>query len=318
VCAHNEELIPLPIRSTPNGPDGNFLAGFWRLADPKITLASMASIFLGACLVAAHGEIHAGWLGVTVLGFFAVEVAKNASGDIYDYETDMAVAREDRTDFSGGKRVLVDGLLSRSQTWAIAIVFYVLGIGTGIVIVVFREPLAIWPGVIGLILAWSYNGPPGKFAYRGVGELDVAICYGPLICISTYLIQLGEVTRNVVLVSIPLGILIAAFLWINEFPDFEADRKAQKRNLIVRLGRHRASRALPFIQGSAFLIVALLPLAGLPYSIWLGGLAMIPAAWVAIRLWQDPEQCYRHTPVSAGALVTFLSLALGMGVGVII
>jgi 1,4-dihydroxy-2-naphthoate octaprenyltransferase len=132
------------------------------------------------------------------------------------------------------------------------------------------------------------------------------------------LIQLGEVTRDVVLVSIPLGILIAAFLWINEFPDFEADRKAQKRNLIVRLGRHRASRALPFIQGSAFLIVALLPLAGLPYSIWLGGLAMIPAAWVAIRLWQDPEQCYRHAPVSAGALVTFLSLALGMGVGVII
>jgi 1,4-dihydroxy-2-naphthoate octaprenyltransferase len=318
VCAHNEELISLPIASTLNGPDGNFLAGFWRLADPKITLASMASVFLGACLVAAQGEIHAGWLGVTVLGFFAVEVAKNASGDIYDYETDMAVAREDRTDFSGGKRVLVDGLLSRSQTWAIAIVFYVLGIGTGIVIVVFREPLAIWPGVIGLILAWSYNGPPGRFAYRGVGELDVAICYGPLICISTYLIQLGEVTRNVVLVSIPLGILIAAFLWINEFPDFEADRKAQKRNLIVRLGRHRASRALPFIQGSAFLIVALLPLAGLPYSIWLGGLAMIPAAWVAIRLWQDPEQCYRHTPVSAGALVTFLSLALGMGVGVII
>jgi 1,4-dihydroxy-2-naphthoate octaprenyltransferase len=318
VCAHNEELIPLPIASTLNGPDGNFLAGFWRLADPKITLASMASVFLGACLVAAQGEIHAGWLGVTVLGFFAVEVAKNASGDIYDYETDMAVAREDRTDFSGGKRVLVDGLLSRSQTWAIAIVFYVLGIGTGIVIVVFREPLAIWPGVIGLILAWSYNGPPGRFAYRGVGELDVAVCYGPLICISTYLIQLGEVTRNVVLVSIPLGILIAAFLWINEFPDFEADRKAQKRNLIVRFGRHRASRALPFIQGSAFLIVALLPLAGLPYSIWLGGLAMIPAAWVAIRLWQDPEQCYRHTPVSAGALVTFLSLALGMGVGVII
>lgn len=278
----------------------------------------MASIFLGACLTAAHGDIHAGWLGVTVLGFFAIEVAKNASGDIYDYQTDMAVAQDDRTDFSGGKRVLVDGLLSRSQTWAIAITFYILGISTGIVIVVFREPLAIWPGVIGLILAWSYNGPPGKFAYRGVGELDVAICYGPLICISTYLIQLGEVTRDVVLVSIPLGILIAAFLLINEFPDFEADRKVQKRNLIVRLGRHRASRLLPLIQASAFLIVALLPLAGLPRSVWLGELAIFPAAWVAIRAWQDPQQCYRHAPVSVGALVTFLLLSLGMGIGLII
>jgi 1,4-dihydroxy-2-naphthoate octaprenyltransferase len=277
----------------------------------------MASIFLGACLAAAHGEMHAGWLAMTIFGFFAIEVAKNASGDIYDYETDVAVVLEDRTDFSGGKRVLVDGLLSISQTWAIAVVFYVLGIGAGVAIVAFREPLAIWPGVIGLLLAWSYNGPPGKFAYRGFGELDVAICYGPLICISTYLIQMGDVSGDVVLLSIPLGILIAAFLWINEFPDYEADRKVQKRNLIVRLGRFRASRMLPVIQGSAFLVVASLPAFGLPHSIWLGGVAIIPAAWVAVKTWQDPERCYRTAPVSAGALVSFLLLSLGMGIGVL-
>lgn len=296
----------------------DFMSGFWRLADPKITLASMASIFLGACLAAAHGEINVAWLGVTIFAFFTIEVAKNASGDIYDYETDKAVARDDRTDFSGGKRVLVDGLLSRSQTWAIAISFYGLGIGAGIAIVAFREPLAIWPGIVGLVLAWSYNGPPGRFAYRGLGELDVAICYGPLICISTYLIQLGEVNSSVVLASIPLGILIAAFLWINEFPDFEADRKVQKRNLIVRLGRHHASRLLPVVQGSAFLMVALLPVFGLPRSVWLGGVALVPAVWVAVRTWRDPERCYRRAPVSAGALLSFLLLSLGMGIGVLI
>ncbi|MGI9285552.1 MAG: prenyltransferase [Pseudomonadales bacterium] len=318
MAARASKSLSINDAATGNSTNRNFVAGFWRLADPKITLASMASIFLGACVAAAQGEIHAGWLVMTIAGFFAIEVAKNASGDIYDFETDMAVAHEDRTDFSGGKRVLVDGLLSRSQTWAIAIAFYMVGIGIGVGIVVFREPLAIWPGVIGLLLAWSYNGPPGSFAYRGLGELDVAICYGPLICISAYLIQLGEVSSDVVLVSIPLGILIAAFLWINEFPDYEADRKVQKRNLIVRLGRYRASRLLPLIQGSAFLIVALLPLMGLPRGIWLGGLALVPAAWVAVRTWQDPERCYRHAPVSGGALIAFLLLSLGMGVGVLI
>ena len=307
------------VGSTAENPlNADFFAGFWRLADPKITLASMASIFLGACLAAAHGEFHAGWLAMTVFGFFAIEVAKNASGDIYDYETDMAVKQEDRTDFSGGKRVLVDGLLSISQTWTIASVFYALGIAAGIAIVALREPLAIWPGLIGLILAWSYNGPPGSFAYRGLGELDVAICYGPLICVSTYLIQTGAVNSDVILVSIPLGILIAAFLWVNEFPDYEADRKVQKRNLIVRLGRLRASRMLPVIQGSAFLIVASLPTFGLPRGIWLGGAAIIPAVWVAVKTWQDPERCYRTVPVSAGALISFLLLSLGMGIGVLI
>lgn len=296
----------------------DFVAGFWRLADPKITLASMASIFLGACFAAADGELHAGWLAATVIAFFSIEVAKNASGDIYDYDTDVAVAAADRTDFSGGKRVLVDGLLSRAETWGIAIGFYALGIGIGVAIVFLREPLAVWPGVIGLLLAWSYNGPPGSFAYRGLGELDVAVCYGPLIAISTYLIQRGDVSPGVALASVPLGLLIAAFLWVNEFPDYEADRSVGKRNLVVRLGRRRASRLLPVIQAVAFLIVGLLPLAGVTATVWLGGAAVVPAAWTAAKVWQDPERCYRHAPVSPGALVSFLVLSAGMGAGVLL
>jgi len=275
----------------------------------------MASIFLGTCLAATRQPVDIAWLAITVLAFFAIEVAKNASGDIFDFETDVSVGHDDRTDFSGGKRVLVDGLLSRAETWGIAVLFYALGIALGILIVAVREPAAVWPGLVGLLLAWSYNGPPGRFAYRGLGELDVAVCYGPLICISSYLIQVGDVSLDVVCASLPLGILIAAFLWVNEFPDYEADRKVRKRNLVVRLGRRRASRVLPLIQGSAFLVLALLPLAGLSRGIWLGGLAAIPAAWVSVRIRQDPERCYRHAPVSAGALVSFLLLSLGMGLG---
>lgn len=293
-------------------------SGFWRLADPKITLASMASILLGACMAAADDTVDAGWLLVTIFAFFSIEVAKNASGDIYDYDTDIAVAQQDRTDFSGGKRVLVDGLLSVGQTWGIALIFYALGIACGVLIVFVREPQALWIGLVGLLLAWSYNGPPGRFAYRGLGEFDVAICYGPLICISTYLIQLGEVTFNVFLISIPLGVLIAAFLWVNEFPDYEADVKASKRNQVVRLGRQRASRILPLIQASAFLILALLPLSGLPKTIWLGYVAMIPSVITSYYVWQSPDECYRHHPISPLALIAFLLLSLGCSIGVLI
>jgi len=317
-----EEPSPSPSESAPDraGPAaaGDFRAGFWRLADPKITLASMASIFLGACFAAAHGPLCAGWLAVTVLGFFAIEVAKNASGDIFDYETDIRVPDEDRTDFSGGKRVLVDGLLSVRQTWAIAIAFYALGIAAGAAIVFLREPLAIVPGGVGLVLAWSYNGPPGRFAYRGLGEIDVAICYGPLIAISTYLIQTHEVGLEVTLASVSLGVFIAAFLWVNELPDHDADRATGKRNWVVRLGRRRASRCLPAIYGAAILMIATAPLAGLPAGVLLGTIAAVPAAWVVVRVWRDPESCFRHAPVSAGALVAFLASSLGMGLGVLV
>lgn len=326
-----QEKIPrtatIPEDGTPEGsvPAGgtptdkrDLWAGFWRLADPKITLASMSSIFLGACIVAAHGELHWGWLLVTIFAFFAVEVAKNASGDIYDFPTDMAVAKADRTDFSGGKRVLVDGLLTLKQTWAIAIIFYALGIGCGMLIVFFREPQALWIGLTGLVLAWCYNGPPGSFAYRGLGELDVAICYGPLICLSTYVIQLGHFDTTALLLSLPLGILIAVFLWVNEFPDYPADKQTNKRNLVVRLGRPCAARVLPLIQASAFLLLVIFVLAGLPATILLGGIAIVPSVLASKWALQDPDNCFRRHPVNPMALLAFLLLSVGSGVGMLL
>lgn len=134
------------VRSTPQTVVGHDLGkGFWRLADPKISLASMALIFLGACAAGVEGPLHFGWLVVTMLGIFAIEVAKNASGEIFDFDSgaDLAVAPPDRTrtPFSGGKRVLVDGLLTRGETAVISLIAYLIGVGAGCWIVAVREPL---------------------------------------------------------------------------------------------------------------------------------------------------------------------------------
>ena len=107
-----------------------FWQGFWRLADPKISLASFAGLWLGACAAAADHHLSWGWLALTVIGVFCVEVAKNAAGEIVDYDsgTDLGISDGERTPFSGGKRVLVDGLLSRQQTAQIAGFFYLSAI----------------------------------------------------------------------------------------------------------------------------------------------------------------------------------------------
>jgi len=43
-------------------PRGDLWAGVWRLADPKISLASIASMFVGACAAAREGTLAWGWL----------------------------------------------------------------------------------------------------------------------------------------------------------------------------------------------------------------------------------------------------------------
>jgi 1,4-dihydroxy-2-naphthoate octaprenyltransferase len=295
--------------------------GLWRLADPKISITSAAAMMIGAPLAARDGDIRIGWLVVTALALFCMEVAKNAWGDVIDYDsgTDLAVAPEDRTSFSGGKRVMVDELLTRRETWAIAFAFGGAGVLLGAGVVLLQAPSAIWVGAVGVVLGWSYHGPPLQLAYRGLGELDVVLCYGPLISLSTYVIQTDRYAWDVVWLSLPLGLLIMAFLWVNEFPDHDADAAHGKDNLIVALGKHRASRVLPWIYAAAFALLGVLPLAtGLTGWIRLGWIAVPTAGLACMWTWRDPLAFHRHRPVQPMALLTFVLYSVGAGGGVLL
>jgi 1,4-dihydroxy-2-naphthoate octaprenyltransferase len=314
---------PLPLQVAPGAEQAStldFRAGLWRLADPKITLASMASVLLGTCFALKDGPLSIGWLAVTVLGIFFIEVAKNASGEIFDFDsgTDLAVGEEDRSPFSGGKRVLVDGLLTRRQSWAIAATAYLLGAACGLAIVVFRRWEVVWLGVAGMALAFFYHAPPFRLSYRGFGEIAVGVTYGPLISIGTYLVQTGSIRPGIILASIPLGLMIVSFLWVCEFPDYLADRKAGKRNLVVRLGRLRASRVFAVLAPVSSLSVLLLPFFGIPWAVALGAVSVIPASTAAVRVLSNPEFTAQLIPAQVLTLIAFLALALGSGGGVLL
>lgn len=297
----------------------SFAAGVWRLADPKISLASMAAIFLGTCLAATRGPVAWSWLALVVFGIFSLEVAKNASGEVFDYDSgaDLAVRPGDRSPFSGGKRVMVDGLLTRGETALIAGLGYGLGILAGGVIVMLREPRVLWLGVLGVAAAWAYHAPPARLAYRGLGELAVALCYGPLITGGTYLVLRQDLPLSIAFAGVPLGLLISAFLWINEFPDYAGDRSSGKRTLVVRLGRPRAARGFVVLLAAAMLAALLLPATGLPWTAWAGLLAFVPAFRAAGRLMTTPEHTPSIIPAQAMTLLGFLTFALLTGIGVL-
>ena len=118
--------------------------------------------------------------------------------------------------------------------------------------------------------------------------------------------------------DVPLGLLIGAFLWINEFPDYAADRAAGKRTLVVRIGRQRASRAFAFIIATAFALLALLLWFKLPPTAALGFIGLVPAATAARKLWRNPEQTQAIVPAQAWTLLSFVLFALGAGIGLLL
>lgn len=292
--------------------------GFARLADPKISLASIAGMFLAACVAAADTGLHWGWLVLTVLGVFCVEVAKNASGELVDYDsgTDLAVDEANRSPFSGGKRVLVDELLSRDQTRAIAAVFFFSATVIGLIIVVGRDARVLGIGLLGMALAWYYHGGYLRLSYRGLGELAVAIAYGPVVICGTYLVQTGYLSAPLLHASMTLGLLIAAFLWINQFPDYVADRAAGKNNLVVRLGLERSAVAYVMIVVTAYIWLLLTAV----YYPWaqglLWGLTGVPlAGFSAWRLLVSEGVTARLIPAQAASLGSFVLMATGAGIG---
>jgi 1,4-dihydroxy-2-naphthoate octaprenyltransferase len=300
--------------------NARFWRGVWRIADPKITLASVGSLFLGVCAAAHDGPLRARWVVLTVLGIFLIEVAKGASGEIFDWDsgTDARVTPEDRSPFSGGKRVLVDQLMTRAQTRRVATLAYALGAMCGAVIAL-HEPGVLWLGLAGAALAYFYHAPPLKLAYRGFGEVAVLFAYGPMIACGSYLVQRGDVGKTVVHLGVVYGIVVAAFLFINEFPDANADASSGKRTWVVRLGNKRASRVFAAFPLVAFGYLAALPvLAGVTPAVWLGMLGLPLAACAAWKLSRSYQTTADIVPAQAWTLLSFILMALGSGIGLLL
>ncbi len=303
-----------------NYPSENaLLTGVWKLCDPKISMASISSMFLGTCLAATSGSIDLMWLALTVIGILSLEAAKNASGEVYDYDSgaDLAVSDEDQSPYSGGKRVIVDGLMSRKQTIVSGAIFYLIGITIGLFIFSQREPAILIIGIAGVLLAFFYHAPPVKLSYRGFGEITVATVYGPMICCGTFLVQCNEVSAEAIFLSIPLGVLIAAFLVINEFPDRKADLSAHKMNLVVRLGVQKSNWLFFSLIATAYLGIVLLPLAGLTTNVWLG-LIGLPFGLRAARRLQSIRQTCEIIPAQRWTLYSFCLAAFGCGTGLLL
>lgn len=291
--------------------------GVYRLADPKVTLASVASMIVGATAAAARGPIDRGWLAMTIAGVFFVEAAKNASGEVFDWDsgTDIAVTDDERTPFSGGKRVIVDGLMTRRQAVATAGVFYFCAGLVGCTIALLREPWVMALGGVGVGLAYFYHAPPIRMCYRGFGELAVAVAYGPVIACGTYLVQRRGLGTEVLWASLPLGLAIMAFLWINEFPDARADAAACKRTWVVRLGPGRAATGFAAIVAIAWAGVAVLPLLGLPRAVWAAFAGAPFGVAAALRLRRHRRQPRRLVAAQVWTLLSFLLMAIGTGIG---
>jgi 1,4-dihydroxy-2-naphthoate octaprenyltransferase len=218
------------------------------------------------------------WL--VLAGYCLVHIGSNIINDYFD--------AKDGTDnvntgfiapFSGGGRLLQDGKLSPPEILGEAILIFTAAAVLFAVVSLKAGPMALLPAVLGMLSGIFYSAPPFKISRTGFGEMLVAAVFGPIITLGAFCAQAKTLNILSAVISLPLGLLTAAFVITAEFPDSEADGKTGKRNLIVRLGKKRgvllfgAVSMLAYAVETAGLFCGYIPaaglwvLAGMPFSI---------------------------------------------------
>ncbi|MGH2541913.1 MAG: 1,4-dihydroxy-2-naphthoate octaprenyltransferase, partial [Ardenticatenaceae bacterium] len=108
-----------------------------------------------------------------------------------------------------------------------------------------------------------YTAGPAAFAYVGLGEIVVFLFMGPVMVLGSYYVLTQDAGLAPILVSIPVGLLVAAILHANNMRDLEGDRQKGKRTLANILGREASRREYLALVGGSYLLLPLLVIAGM-------------------------------------------------------
>lgn len=264
--------------------------------------ASVVPVILGAVIAWQRGgDFHWVYFLLTLVAAMAIHAGTNIVNDYFDHLSgNDPVNVEFVSPFTGGSRLIQEGLLSPREVLMESLFFFALGSAIGLYLTWARGLIVLLVGLIGVFSGFFYTAPPIYLARWGIGEFFVGLNCGFLITLGSYYVQTRSLKWEPVVAAIPVACLITAVLWINEFQDAPADRAVGKATLVVRLGRRRAVTGYIFLMAATYLSILLAAILRVISPFTLLALLTLPLAWKAIgvaRLHYDDYQ--RLTPANA-------------------
>lgn len=277
-------------------------------------------VVIGAVEAARIGRFDTVLFGLCLVGALLFHGAANVINDYFDYRGGTDNVNRYHNLFSGGSRVIQDGLLTPRQTLALGVTLLSVGIAIGLYLTTRVGPMVLVFGITGTALVLIYSIPRYGLAYigRGLGELAVAVGFGPLMVLGTYWVMAESLSTVIWWLTLTPGLLIALILFVNGYPDYEADLKTNKRTAVVTLGRARARWAYLLILAATYLQIIVGVVISVIPALSLLGLLTMPLGAVAVKklfgVYADPRGVVPVCGMTIGIhLLTGLLVALGVG-----
>jgi 1,4-dihydroxy-2-naphthoate octaprenyltransferase len=272
-------------------------------------------VSLGTAVGAYEGYFHFGHFLLAMMGSLFVHMTVNVINDYHDY-VDGIDLNTQRTPFSGGSGVLPLNLLKPRQASWFGTICLLIAMVIGFYFVMIKGwalfPLLLLAG----FSAYFYNVYLSKWF---MGEIFAGIGFGPLLVLGSYYVQTGRYSWEALIASLAPGILTSNLLFLNEFPDREADQKGGRRHLVISLGKKDASYLFVAFLTTSYLCIIVGVLTKMMPVLTLIGLGTIGFGWKAVKgTLQYYDNSAKLVPVLGANVITILGTQALLAIGYVV
>ena len=246
-------------------------------ARPRTLPAAVAPVLVGTSLARADGVFRPLAFACALIGSIFIQIGTNLSNDYSD-----ARRGADTEDRLGPVRVTAGGLMPPRQVLIGTYVAFAIAVLAGAYLVAIAGWQLLLVGAASILAGVLYTGGPRPYGYEGLGEVFVFLFFGVVAVVGSYFVQTEHLRWEVFALSVPVGLLAAAILLVNNIRDADTDQRAGKKTLAVRLGRKRARGLFVACLVGAYAAVPLVAASGRQIS-WLVALALLTIP-IAVRL----------------------------------
>lgn len=211
---------------------------FWfKIIRPQTLFASICPVTIGLLCTS-----HVNWTValVTMLCALSLQIFSNLVNDYYDFVRGL-----DKSDRTGPRRALAEGLLNKKQMLNAVKIVFVLTMLLGFIlllsIVLRKSFIACIPivatGISAVFFAWLYTATDHSLSYLGIADIFVFLYFGVIASTGTFYLQMFDFSLKAFFAGAVCGLISMCVLMINNLRDIEGDASAGKKTFPVRFGK---------------------------------------------------------------------------------
>ena len=208
----------------------------WLMAARVRTLpAAVAPVLVGTALAGYLHVFHPLRFLAALIGAMFIQIGTNLSNDYSD-----ARRGADTEDRLGPVRVTAGGLVPPRQVLIATYVTFGIAVLAGVYLIVVAGWQLLLVGAASILAGVLYTGGPRPYGYEGLGEVFVFLFFGIVAVAGSFFVQVKHLDWEAFALAVPVGLIAAGLLMVNNVRDIDTDRRANKRTVAVRIGRPRA------------------------------------------------------------------------------